>query len=305
MKRSRILLFTVVYPGVENYLKDFFNSIHNQDDQNYDLLIFNDGISESLIKKLCKHKNTYCLVNDCGYSIAQVRNQGIEYAIANEYETIVFADSDDYFSKNRISQIRKNINFYDVLFSELTLVSDNNVILESDLFASGKFNSFLEGVEALVDCNVVGMSHSAVKVECLKHLVIGQNLQAVDWFLFSVLMLNHRSFGFLGTVQTFYRQHGNNLVGADKYLSEKRLKKGIEIKKNHYGCLLSYCDDKRLFEYAKLFKVKLEQMFELETKLRDRIYLNRYIDTINRNFVEIYNGWWSEILPIQSMEKYV
>jgi len=44
--------FTVVYPGIEKYFKDFASSLCRQTDKNFDLIIFNENNTEIDFKSL-------------------------------------------------------------------------------------------------------------------------------------------------------------------------------------------------------------------------------------------------------------
>jgi len=38
--------------------------------------------------------------------------------------------------------------------------------------------------------------------------------------------------------------------------------------------------------------------------LKEKKFLKKYINIINMNMGEIYNGWWSEIITLKEFEKY-
>lgn len=43
---EKIALATVIYNGVENYLKEFLDSVEKQSFQNFQLILFNDGLND-------------------------------------------------------------------------------------------------------------------------------------------------------------------------------------------------------------------------------------------------------------------
>ena len=45
-------------------------------------------------------------------------------------------------------------------------------------------------------------------------------------------------------------------------------------------------------------------MEELIEEMRNPDFIKRYINTIDRNFTDIYKGWWSEILTLEELRKY-
>ena len=101
MKKSNTLVMVVNYVGAKNYAKDYFNSIINQDTNNFDLLIINDNTSCS--KSLIKNINVHEIFISDKKDPSMIRLVGISYALDNNYRNLIFSDIDDYFSHNRIS----------------------------------------------------------------------------------------------------------------------------------------------------------------------------------------------------------
>ena len=85
----------------ENFLIDFFDSLTRQTCNNFDVVVVNDGYSN-----FDKLKSKYSMLNilELEYSNTPAKNReyGINYCINNKYDVLVFGDSDDYFSDNRV-----------------------------------------------------------------------------------------------------------------------------------------------------------------------------------------------------------
>jgi hypothetical protein len=57
-------------------------------------------------------------------------------------------------------------------------------------------------------------------------------------------------------------------------------------------------------EATKIYSKKLEEINTLNKYIQDDSFCRRYIEVINKNYSKIFNGWWSEILPINKWRKY-
>ena len=98
-RKNNALLISVIYPKVKKYLADYCKSIKSQDINRFDILILNDGfIGEFPLKN---KKITIINIKN-KLTLAETRLSGIKYAIENDYKYIIFSDTDDYFSSNRI-----------------------------------------------------------------------------------------------------------------------------------------------------------------------------------------------------------
>ncbi len=301
MKKNNTLFFGVIYKDVDKYLLDYCNSIESQDMNKFDILILNDGfIGEFPLK------NKRITIIDIKNKLtpAEIRMLGIKYAIENDYKYVIFSDTDDYFSLNRISVSINKLEKYDFIFNEIYLINEiKNVIQESyynNLLKKAEYTSYLE----IVNRNLFGLGNAAAKVNKLKDLSIPKEIIAVDWWIFSILLLNKCKGGFIKEAITYYRQHNNNFVGISKKLNKTVLQKGVKTKRIHYKNLLTYCKDHKMKQATEIYNKKLEEINTLNKYIQDDNFCKRYIDVINKNYSKILNGWWSEILPISEWRKY-
>lgn len=101
-------LFSIIVPiyNAEKYLKECMDSILNQTEKDFELILVNDG-SEDNSKEICMYYCThyenikYLEIPNSGVSVA--RNKGIDAA---EGEYLLFCDSDDYWSPKLIETIK-------------------------------------------------------------------------------------------------------------------------------------------------------------------------------------------------------
>ena len=295
------LIIAVIYPAIRRYLSNYCSSIETQDTDNFDILILNDKYNKTFP---LKNKRITILNVENNLTPAKIREVGIKYALNNNYEYILFSDADDYFTINRISLSRDRLEKYDFVYNNIKTINETGIIINDlnyfNLKIKKECNSYLE----LIEKNILGFTNTAVRAEKLIKLYIPKEIIAVDWWIFSILLLNKCKGGFIKEAITYYRQHTNNFVGISKKLNKTILHKGIKVKQIHYKNLSIYCEDHKMKEATKIYCKKLEEINTLNKYIQDDSFCKRYIDVINKNYSKIFNGWWSEILPISEWRKY-
>ena len=53
-----------------------------------------------------------------------------------------------------------------------------------------------------------------------------------------------------------------------------------------------------------LYEHKLNEIIDLESKLRNNKFKNEYIRIVNQNYEKIFKGWWSEIINLNDIKYY-
>ncbi len=120
MKKTTIL--TTWYPLVEPYLNKFIASINNQIDKNFSIIILNNNFKN--FKKFKNKFNKKIEVIEIFSKTNQIilnRKKLIEFAIKNKFDYLVFCDSDDYFSRNRILLTKKNLKNNDIVINQIII----------------------------------------------------------------------------------------------------------------------------------------------------------------------------------------
>jgi len=302
-KHSNTLVVTVVYPGVDTYLTDYIDSFLNQTDMNFDWIIFNDQLNTCHLTNFSKYHIIICNLQK-GYSPAEIRGFAIDYACDNGYRFVIFSDADDYYSSNRVFDAKNNLESNDFVFCELDIVDRDRNILKSNILQSLRVRDSYNNIDEILDKNIFGLSHSAIRCEVISGMHIPANIIATDWWLFSLLLINGSRGVFLCNSKTYYRQTEANLVGMGYRLDARRLQHGIQVKQCHYQALSNYCDQNEKHGLFMQFSKKNKEMDQLCSRLADPMFQRDYIDRINTHFDEIYNGWWSEILSIEQWRHY-
>lgn len=115
------ILISVVIPvfNVENFLNECVNSVLNQDYKNFEIILVDDGSTDSS-PKICdsfaKSDNRIKVIHKENEGLGMARNTGIENACG---DYVYFLDSDDYIDKNTfikcinyIKKFKPNIIFF-------------------------------------------------------------------------------------------------------------------------------------------------------------------------------------------------
>ena len=105
--------FSVVIPvyNKEKYLKETIQSVLNQVDVTFEIILVNDGStdkSEAIIKDFDNSEINY--ISQINRGVSAARNTGITAA---KYDYIAFLDADDLWDPSYLSSISKLISTFD------------------------------------------------------------------------------------------------------------------------------------------------------------------------------------------------
>ena len=297
MENNDTLLIGVVFDGVKPYLNKYIESLNNQSTTNFDLLILDDGYEEDIPDNKINNHVINILNNQ---TPAQIREFGINYAIKNNYKNIIFTDTDDYYSKNYVESLTPGLKNHDFVYSNIVPVDNKGISINNYFSLPHETKRY----EQVIKYNFIGLGCSAVRSEIIREINIPSDIIAVDWFLYTTLLLNGFAGKLVENASVYYRQHYNNTVGGLKQLDRVRLLKGIDIKEKHYRYIYNYCLENGYNSAAKEYDLKYHEILKLKSMLKEKKFLKKYINIINMNMGEIYNGWWSEIITLKEFEKY-
>ena len=203
---------TTVFPMEENFLYDFLDSLKNQTYQNFDLIVVNDGYKNFDSTKAVY--NQMLNITELQYSDTPAKNReyGINYCIDNNYDVLIFGDSDDYFESNRVEKSLEFLKKSDIVVNDLNLFNGNGVYEEKYLSHRLK-NLDVVDFEFLKDKNIFGMTNTAIKLENISKVTFDDKIVAVDWYFFKTLLGQGLKAIFTNETVSFYRQYENNTVG--------------------------------------------------------------------------------------------
>ena len=279
-KKSNTVFMTTVFPGCMMFFDDFMNSLDLQTDNNFDLLIVNDGV-ENLGDYLKKFRNINFLQIISSNSIVQNRKAGIDTIIDLNYEYLIFGDSDDYFDLNRVAVSKEYLNYFDIVVNDLSVFDKQNGVYKTKCFSKRLKNNSIIDFDYIKDKNIFGLSNTAIKVSEITKIVYSDDLIAFDWCFFSQLLSQNKSAVFTNETQTYYRQYSNNTIGLGNN-SISSLRKGIEVKKKHY-------------QFMKQLDVSFDRFF-IETKIKEE-NINKN-DIVVKEYKQDHLLWWENTKDI-------
>ena len=224
--------FSVVFQGLEPFLKDYFDSLLSQTCLDFDLYLVNDGM-ENLDKFFPTNPPFNIFILDFSDTPAKIRENGINILIEKGYKNIIFGDADDYFEKNRVEISLELLDRFDIVVNDFDIVDESGVELDKNYLSNRFENLKIVEFEDIKNKNFMGMTNTAIRAENLKKFDFHKDIVALDWMLFSILLLENKKAIFTNKMKTFYRRHGFNVIGINA-IDNKKILKGIEIKALHY-----------------------------------------------------------------------
>lgn len=250
--KNNITLFTIVYPGCEPYLARFFRSVQAQDFKHFDLLILNDGFKN--LQQFTGEIGSQIDEVPVSGTIAEIRMHGLQILTNRPEGKVVFADADDYISSDRIRKADAALDQYDIYVNDLTTVIDDGQILTKNYLQNRLGDEFQIDWEFILDKNVIGLGNTSVRKSALRKLLIPLDTIAVDWMIFTDMLLRGATAIFISDSESFYRQHDQNTAGL-KNLSAEKIRRALRVQiqnasffkgesqshKDHFEKLLELC----------------------------------------------------------------
>jgi hypothetical protein len=228
-----IAFVTFIYPDCEKYINDFIISLNKQTILEFDLVIFNDGMknAESYFKNFKRN----VLIIESHRSIIENRYYALNYCKNKNYDKIIFGDCDDFFESNRVQIILKKLEVCDLVVNDLNIVSNggSEVVLN---YLSNRFqNNQIIKYADIKNKNIFGFTNTALNINIINNLQLKiKNVVAVDWYLFTIILLKNYKALFTNETSSNYRQHDKCIVGINNSIDIKFL---ISARRKHYKAL--------------------------------------------------------------------
>ena len=204
-----LALYTTIYPGVEVYLKDWYRSVLEQTDQDYQLWIGLDTLNVGDVKKaIAADPKATWVAATSGDTPAQVRQRALAQII-EVCDGVVLVDSDDVLHATRVASARAALQKSDLAGCALQLVDQQGL----DLGLTLRLPPQARLEDVLPRNNIYGLSNSAFRSGMLQLcLPIPVSTVLVDWFLATKAWLYDAKLSFDNVVRMKYRQHSANMV---------------------------------------------------------------------------------------------
>lgn len=290
-KINKVAVSTTIFPMKEAYLFDFFESLTKQDCTCFDIIVLNDGYG-SIDKFISLYPKLNIIELIYTDTPAKNREYSLNYIKNLDYEVIIFGDSDDYFKSNRVSHSINLLSTYDIVVNDVSLFSEND-IYQTNYMSNRIPNNSVITSEFIRDKNVFGLSNTAIltnSINDIDKINFDENLIALDWYFFSMLLAKGKKAIFTSDTCTYYRQHENNTVGLNQ-ISASSVINIINIKKAHYKLAMDF--DNRLKSLHVIFD-------ELSQKISNKTCLSTFLNNINNS--QKFPLWWELSLKAVHMK---
>ncbi len=263
---------TFIYPASLRFLSQLVECVNSQSLKDFTLIVFNDTEFEEF-EAFYNCRVPFTIVNVSG-SLEEIRYSALSYLKEMKSEKIVFMDSDDLMSVNRLEECDKYLGEYRLVVNDLNLM-DKVGQLTDKLYWSERLAHETEfDFTFLNDHNIVGFGNTAINSDLLRSGIKEcVEVIALDWYIFYQLLFDNRVQAiFINTCQSHYRQHDDNTVGL-AVVTPDRLKKAKKAKYLHYSALYKIGFDTR------------NQLEELE-----QLDLNDLFPEL-----DLHHFWWEEL----------
>lgn len=267
IKNKKIDILMATYNG-EKYLSEQIDSIVGQTYQNWNLLIRDDNSSDGtlqILKKYEKLDRRIKILRDNRGNLGIVKN--FEELLKNsKSELIMFSDQDDIWFENKLDmylKIAEKLEFSGFLIhSEAALFNKNHENISKGSFISKKavkkglenvfFNYFVQGATILISKEIRDFIFPFPK-EAYLH---DRYIHLVSELFFERVFINQPLI--------YYRQHGNNQIGAKNTLKQLLSKRYFDKRDywlikfiyDKYNDFLTPNKKKMIEEYFKITDIK-------------------------------------------------
>jgi hypothetical protein len=163
-----------------HFVPDWYRSVEIQRNQNFDLWIGLDAVRPEEVEAVIGTKRPVrWLMGESGDSPAQIRLRAMQ-TMVEEYESIVFSDSDDVMYSTRVEKTLSQLNDYDVVACAMDFMDEQGKPQGITFRPSGA----MDPATLLIHHNVFGLSNSAYRADVLREcLPFDQNCELIDWLL--------------------------------------------------------------------------------------------------------------------------
>jgi hypothetical protein len=287
--RGTLAVYTTIYPGVETYLVDWYRSLRQQTDQEFQLWIGLDTVGSEFVENVlgCNLKANW-VTAPSGATPAQIRQQALGQ-IVEACSAVVLVDSDDLLHPSRVAAARAALLDSELAGCALCLIDQQGKGLDITF----DLPPHLGPEDVFPRNNVFGFSNSAFRSDLLRRcLPIPAAAVLVDWFLATRAWLLGAKLFFDRVPRMDYRQHPSNTARVRSPFSQDQVISDTALVRRHFQLLLAEpASDYVVERYVALRKVTSEvEEFHQQVVLHPK-NLDGYVEALNA--LQPAPLWWS------------
>lgn len=221
------------------YIASQLDSIIRQTYKNIEIIIVDDGSCDetvSIIRQYQKlHTNIKLIQNPTNLGVVKTFAHAMSLC---DGEYIALSDQDDVWFSNKLEKLLDNIGDNLLIHSDAVLVDDNmQVLADSNITQTKKDRYKTEFIDYLISTNVTGCTTLFPRKLLDLALPIPDGFYIHDHYL-AIIASFYGTVKFLDETLVYYRQHGNNAIGASRRSFDKFLQ-NCQVVANSYNFLLS------------------------------------------------------------------
>lgn len=293
MAIDRLAVYTTVYPGVEPYLQDWYQSILSQSDSGFDLWVGIDSLSlDQFNAALGDQPQAMNVIANRNLSPAQIRQNAIALLV-EKYDGVIFVDSDDLLYPTRVAAVRAALQAHDLTGCALRIVDDRGQ--ELGMTFAPPSGETLESL--LPRYNVFGLSNTAYRSDVLRGcLPIPADCICIDWLLATRAWALGAKLYFDRVPRMAYRQYSANIARVLLPFTAAQVTQAAERVCNHYACLLGAGWPLPLSHQPVIdaARARAEEFYSAISE--SPVRLDRYVEALNQLTPE-YIWWWCVAHP--------
>ena len=248
-KEEKISVIVPIY-NVEKYLRKCLNSIISQTYKNIEIILVDDGSTDSSGKIIDEFKindNRILVIHKQNGGLSDARNEGIKKA-SGKY--IAFIDSDDFINEMMLEMLIKNIEKYnaDISICSYENIFDNDVCKKTNNNNLTCYNA-QEALEDLLNNDKKITNHAwnkLYKKELFDEITYPKGRNFEDIATTYKLLEISKIIVYSDFVGYYYRQHQRSITGN---INLKTMKDSVYAIKERYNYLID--------KYPKLQKMLL------------------------------------------------
>ena len=286
---ATLAVYTTIYPGVEPYLAEWYRSLCEQTDTDFQLWIGLDGINKASLERLLgRSVEARCVEGTRGATPAQIRQEALAQ-IVDFASAVVLVDSDDVLHPKRVAAARAALATSELVGCALRFVDQEGEDLESTF----NLPPGLQPEDVFPRNNVFGFSNSAYRADLLKRILpIPVSAVLVDWCIATRAWLLGAKLSFDREPRMDYRQHPKNMALVRLPFSPDQVTAATALVRGHFRLFLA--EPARDFapdRYIELQRAAREVEEFSRRVIPDPVLLTKYVEAFNS--MAAPPVWWS------------
>ena len=276
-------------PWDEPYIADWYRSLCQQTDRDFQLWIGLDGLgSESVKDMMGMDPKAIWVTVSSGATPAQIRQQALA-RIVGACSGVVLVDSDDLLHPSRVAAARAALQAAEITGCALRLIDEHG----KDIGLTFDLPPRFAAEDVFPRNNIYGFSNSAFRSDFLRRcLPIPAEAILVDWFLATRAWLLGANMSFDRVPRMDYRQHPANTARVRFPFSGDQVMSDTALVQQHFELILATPRPEFLAErYGALTNVAREVEVFQQRIVSCSGQLKSYVQALNA--LEPTPLWWT------------